>query len=134
MNPFLQECLCKYCHILCTICVQLFLFRICWPYDGDQPANAASVVAHGMGYELFEVRSGNGLLPIHRLGGRVVVGTVDSVKSEFKEVLTKARGEDGRTKRENVRKFREALMEYWKPGGESWKEIEKITDMLAGKK
>lgn len=83
-----------------------------------------------MGYELFEIRSGYGLLPIHRLGGRVPTATVESVQAEIRDVLAKARGEDGKKKRENVLKFREALAASWKTGGESWKELEKLADIL----
>ena len=87
-----------------------------------------------MGYELFEVRSGLGLLPVHRLANRSVAATVDSAKSEFRGVLERAMGEDGKVKRENARRVREALGECWKPGGEGWKEVKKITDLLSGEK
>lgn len=97
----------------------------------DQPGNAANVAfVHDMGYELFEVRSGYGLLPIHRNGNRAPAATVDSVRSEFRDVLLKARGEDGRRKRDNVLRFRTALAESWKDGGESWKELERIAKIL----
>lgn len=85
-----------------------------------------------MGYELFEVRSGHGLRPVHRLGDRVFAGSVDAVKEEMREVLMKAMGEDGSIKRQNVLRFREELRERWNPGGECWREIKRITDMLAG--
>ena len=60
-------------------------------------------------------------MPIARLGNRAPAGTVESVRAEFSDVLTKALGEDGQQKRENVRRFREALAAGWKLGGESWK-------------
>lgn len=83
-----------------------------------------------MGYELFETRSGYGLLPIHRLGNRVPVATVDALKEELRGVLEKAMGEDGEAKRENVRKFRERCAESWGAGGGNWKELERITRVL----
>lgn len=83
-----------------------------------------------MGYELFENRSGYGLHPIHRLGGRSPIATVDSLRSEFRDILLKAKGEDGRQKRENALRFRDALAEGWKPGGESWKELERLAAVL----
>ncbi|KAI5115708.1 hypothetical protein M0805_003487, partial [Coniferiporia weirii] len=43
---------------------------ICWPYESDQPTNAANIsLTHNAGYELLEVRTGNGLRPLHRLDG-----------------------------------------------------------------
>lgn len=83
-----------------------------------------------MGYELFEMRSGYGLLPIHRLSNKVPKATVDSLKEEFRDVLRQAMGKDGKIKRENVRKFREACVESWKPEGTSWKELERLTSIL----
>ena len=68
-------------------------------------------------------------MPIARLGNRAPAGTVESVRAEFSDVLTRALGEDGEQKRENVRRFREALAAGWEQGGESWKEIDKIVDV-----
>lgn len=124
-------------NILIVIPLTLFILditrRICWPFEADQPSNAANIAfTHNMGYELFEIRSEHGLLPVHRLGNRAIAATLDSVRAEIREVLTKAMGEDGRVKRANVLKFREELRECWKPGGRSWKEIARITDLLGG--
>ncbi|EJC97777.1 UDP-Glycosyltransferase/glycogen phosphorylase [Fomitiporia mediterranea MF3/22] len=104
---------------------------VCWPFDADQPNGAANIASvHNLGYELFEVRTGSGLLPIHRLGDKVPEGTVESVKREFSETLRKMRGQDGAVKRANVQKFRDAYAKLWAPGGENWDEIKKITDIL----
>ncbi|KAH8110135.1 UDP-Glycosyltransferase/glycogen phosphorylase [Phellopilus nigrolimitatus] len=100
---------------------------ICWPFDADQPSNAANLtITHGLGYELFEIRSGHGLRPVHRLGGHTPEGTVDAIEREIRDVLIKARGTDGQNKRANVKRFREALAKNWEQDGTCWNEIEKL--------
>lgn len=100
----------------------------------DQPSAAAYISStHNLGYELFEIRSGYGTRPIARLGNYSPIATVESVRKEFNDVLTKAFGEDGKQKRDNVRRFREALADGWKPGGASWKEINKIAEVILAK-
>ena len=70
--------------------------RIVWPYNTDQPLTAVHVSdVHRTGYELLEVRTGNGLKPILRTG-YTPVGTVDAVRAEARDVLRRAFGEDGR--------------------------------------
>ena len=102
-----------------------------WPFDADQPVIAVSVTfVHNLGYELFEVRTGDGLRPIHRLGDWSPEGTVEAVKREFSETILKMKGEDGATKRANAQRFRDAFAKLWAPGGENWKEIKRITDVL----
>ena len=96
---------------------------------GDQPANAAYISSvHKLGYELFEVRSGNGTLPIARLDNYAPVATVDAVRSEFNEILEKALGDDGKEKRKNVLEFQQKIAESWMPDGECWKEIDRIVE------
>lgn len=87
-----------------------------------------------MAYELFEIRSGYGLLPIHRLSNRIPEGTVTALRSEIRGVMQKAFGDDGAQKRANVENFREKLAECWEASGEGWKEIEKIVALLSGRK
>ncbi|EJC97778.1 uncharacterized protein FOMMEDRAFT_162597 [Fomitiporia mediterranea MF3/22] len=48
---------------------------------------------HNLGYELVEVRSGDGLRPIHHLGGKAPEASIESVRREFSET----RSEDERT-------------------------------------
>lgn len=81
-----------------------------------------------MGYELFEVRSGYGTLPIARLDNYTPVATVDAVRTEFKGVLEKVFGDDGKEKRKNARGLQQKIADSWKPGGVSWKEIDRIVD------
>ncbi|KAL5527981.1 hypothetical protein ACEPAG_6782 [Sanghuangporus baumii] len=104
---------------------------ICWPFDADQPTNAANIVSvHGAGYELLEVRTGQGLLPIHRLGDMAPVGTLDAVRQEAIEILTKARGKDGEAKREKAQWFMEQFAKSWEEGGQAWIDMKKLVDGL----
>ena len=78
-----------------------------WPFAADQPHNSVHVTETlGIGYELLEVRSGHGLKPIFRTG-YTPQGTIDALKREAREVLGKAFGEDGKEKRERIRRLRE---------------------------
>ncbi|PAV16814.1 UDP-Glycosyltransferase glycogen phosphorylase [Pyrrhoderma noxium] len=106
---------------------------ICCPFDADQPAIAACLSSvHNVAYELFELRSGHGLKPIHRLRNRAPEGTIDSTRKEIKEVLALAYGPDGEEKRRKARVFQHELEQGWSSinNGSSWKEIAKITEVL----
>ncbi|PAV19564.1 UDP-Glycosyltransferase glycogen phosphorylase [Pyrrhoderma noxium] len=105
---------------------------ILWPFDADQPGNAANVsVIHNAGYELYEVRNGLGLRPLHRLGDKAPEGTVEAVRREIREVLDKARGEDGKIKRENAQKISVKFSEMWdSENGSGWKDLKKIVEGL----
>lgn len=94
--------------------------------------NAANVtINHNAAFELFEVRTGEALTrPIYCLGGRVAEGTHDAVHTEAIDVFTKARGEHGRIIRENARRLGVQLVKHWAPGGDGWKELQKIVAVL----
>ena len=87
-------------------------------------------ISHNAGYELFEVRNGDGLKPIHRLGGNSPIGTVEAVRKEAREVFTRAFGEDGRTKRENAQRMSKAFARFWEEGGDGWEELKTLTSVL----
>lgn len=93
--------------------------------------NAVNVaINHKAGYELLEVRNGTGLRPMHRLGDRAPEGTIEAVRREATEILTKARGEEGLAIRKNAQKLGEELLNYWGPDGTGWKELQKIIDVV----
>ena len=131
-----RECLCK--STLVTplnsgkISIDVVvLSRICWPFEADQPANAANITfVHGAGYELFEVRSGHGLRPIHRLGDKTPAGTLEAIRQEANDLLTKARGEDGQAKRRKAQWFSEQFAKNWEEGGVAWQELKKFVESL----
>lgn len=81
-------------------------------------------------YELIEVRTGNGLKPLHR--GITPRGTIDAVEEEFRGVLKQAWSSDGQQKREKAEELRRKLSNLWDKDGESVKELRRlIADYLA---
>ncbi|KAI0745369.1 UDP-Glycosyltransferase/glycogen phosphorylase [Earliella scabrosa] len=103
---------------------------ILWPYGADQPLNAVQVADNlKIGYELLEVRSGAGLLPIYRTG-YTPKGTVEAVKAEAHEVLAKAFGEDGAKRRANLEELRRKVNSEWDDGGAAKREIVSLLDSL----
>ena len=114
--------------IFCSFCCYS---RICWPYDADQPTNAANVAfVHGAGYELFEVRNGHGLRQVHRLGDKTPDGTLEAVRQEALDVFCKARGKDGEAKRAKAQWFSEQFAKTWEEGGEGWAELGKLLEQV----
>ncbi len=94
------------------------LRRICWPIEGDQVVTSVHASVNlGVGFELIEVRSGDGLKPIHRLGGRAPKGTRAAMAAEIREVLDSARGEAGAQMRTRAEEMRNELKDSWVEGG-----------------
>ncbi|TFK89457.1 glycosyltransferase family 1 protein [Polyporus arcularius HHB13444] len=104
--------------------------QILWPFGGDQPLNAVHIADQlQIGYELIEVRTGHGLKPIYR-NGRKPVGTIEALKAEAREVLSKAFGEDGAKKRERLQALRKAVNSEWEDGGASKRDMLAFLDSL----
>ena len=104
--------------------------RIIWPFGSDQSLNAIIVSEKlQIGYELIEVRSGNGLKPICR-NGRVPAGTTDAVKAELRDVLGKAFGEDGEKMRARLAQVRKTVLGEWEDGGASKGDMVAFLDNL----
>ena len=82
------------------------------------------------GYELLEARSGLALQPMHRLGGKAPEGTVEALRKEVTDILTKARGEDGHARRANAQRLGKQFSEVWEEGGLGWKELQRFVDLL----
>ena len=103
---------------------------ILWPFNGDQPLNTVHITDNlQIGYELLEVRSGAGLLPIYRTG-YTPKGTVEAVKAEAHEVLAKAFGEDGAKRRANLEELRKKVNSEWDDGGAAKRDIISLLDSL----
>jgi len=104
---------------------------ICWPYHGDQVTNAAHLTMNlDVAYELFEVRTGNGLKAIHRTG-KAPVGTLESIRVEAMDVLGKAFGEDGKKKRANMIDLQKKILSSWSSGGASEIEMRELVDLAS---
>ena len=85
---------------------------------------------HGVGYELFEVRSGHGVDPIYRLGSKKIKGTTEAVKEEVRAVMKSARGYDGDLKRSKAQWFAEHFARSFEEGGEQCEDIKKTLDVI----
>ena len=104
--------------------------RICWPFNADQPFNAAHLVNIDVAYELFEIRDGeSGLKPIYRTG-KAPEGTVEALRREASEVLEKAFGDDGARKRAKMEQLKSAVMQAWTESGASKVALESFLDSL----
>ncbi|KDR71535.1 hypothetical protein GALMADRAFT_253868 [Galerina marginata CBS 339.88] len=105
---------------------------ICWPLLADQPINAVLTAwIHGVGYELFEGRSGHGLKPIRRLGGKKFEGTPDALREEIRVVMQSARSQDGEAKREKAQWFAKQFGAASEQGGIHYEELKKILAVIS---
>lgn len=86
---------------------------------------------HGVGYELFEGRSGHGLKPIRRLGGKKPEGTTDALKEEIRVVMESARSHDGEVKRSKAQWFAKQFAAASEPGGIHYEEVRKILAVIS---
>lgn len=60
--------------------------------------------------------------PIHRLG-RAPIGTIEAVREEADRVLEQAFGEDGATKRANMKKLQAEILNVWNEGGPARRDL-----------
>ena len=103
---------------------------ILWPFETDQPFSAVHITENlQIGYELLEVRTGDGLRPICRTGYRPK-GTVEAVKAEAREVLSKAYGKDGAQKWMKLQEIRRKVTSEWENGGSSRRDMCMFLDSL----
>ncbi|KAI0328285.1 UDP-Glycosyltransferase/glycogen phosphorylase [Cubamyces sp. BRFM 1775] len=104
--------------------------QIFWPFEADQPLNAINMTEKfKAAYELIEVRTGDGEKPSFR-NGRKPAGTIDAVKAEARDVLTKAFGEDGARKRERFLRLQQEVLSEWEEGGASRRDFMAFLDSL----
>ncbi|KAH9890054.1 UDP-Glycosyltransferase/glycogen phosphorylase [Cubamyces lactineus] len=109
-------------------CVFADVPMILWPIDADQPPNAIHLTEDlGVAYELLEVRNGAGLGTIYRTG-KTSSGTIDAVKSEILDVLARAYGPDGETKRVRLSELKSVFKGAWEQDGEAWKDLVAFLD------
>ena len=62
--------------------------------------------------------------------GRVPVATVDAVKSEMRDILERAYGEEGARKRANILNLRKTLQAAWSENGVARREVEALLDAI----
>ena len=105
------------------------IYRICWPFATDQQTNAIQLRQLGVAYELLEVRTGHGLRPIYRLG-RAPKGTLEALREELDDILSKAFGEDGKNKRRKVEEVGRQLRHAWDEGGLARRNLEDFANAV----
>ena len=93
---------------------------------GDQPSSAAHVTENlHAGFELFQVRSGDGLKPVHR-NGLTPAGTREAVGIEVRQTIDLCRSEKGQEIRINAEKLKIKFANAWEEDGAARKEIRKF--------
>uniref|UniRef100_A0A0W0EZ46 Glycosyltransferase family 1 protein n=1 Tax=Moniliophthora roreri TaxID=221103 RepID=A0A0W0EZ46_MONRR len=95
---------------------------ICWPISAEQPLNAALLsIKFKAVFELIEVRRGeHGTKKPYRCGdGPAPKFTVDSVREEMRDLLTKLNADEGRVVRANFESLSDKLAMSWDDGGEA---------------
>ena len=109
-----------------VILISLPFRRICWPINADQPAAAAHVTENSRAaFELFQVRSGNGLKRIHR-NGLTPEGTREAVGIEVRQTIDLCRGEKGQELRKNAEEFKVKFAKAWDEDGNARQEIRRF--------
>ena len=102
-----------------------------FPHLGDQPVAAAHVTENlHAGFELFQVRSGNGLKPIYR-NGLTPAGSREAVGIEVRQTIDLCRGEKGQEIRDNAEKLKAKFAKSWEEDGAARQEIRKFLDKYA---
>ena len=103
--------------------VFIFFKRICWPITADQPAAAAHLSENlNVAFELYQVRTGDGLKPLAR-NGLAAEGTREAVGNEIRQIIDLCRSEKGRVMRSNAEKIKEKFAKAWEDDGAARQEI-----------
>ena len=98
---------------------------------GDQPVTAAHVTENlHAGFELFQIRSGEGLKPLHR-NGLTPTGSREAVGIEVRETIDLCRSEKGQEIRGNAEKLKVKFAEAWEEDGAARQEILNFLDKYA---
>ena len=101
-------------------------FRIFFPLLGDQPIAAAHVTGNlHAGFELFQVRSGEGLKPLHR-NGLTPAGSREAVGIEVRQTIDLCRSDKGQEIRRNAEKLKVKFAKAWHEDGTARQEIRKF--------
>jgi len=99
---------------------------ICWPIISDQPIGAIHLTENlNVAFELFQVRTGQGLKPIYR-NGITPEGTREAVGIEIRQTIDLCRSEKGRELRSNAEKLKVQFATAWEEDGPARQEIRKF--------
>ena len=120
---------CKYFLRFTTI--YLIFCRILFPHLGDQPVAAAHVSENlHAGFELFQVRSGKGLMPIYR-NGLTPAGSREAVGIEVRQTIDLCRSEKGQEMRDNAEKLKVKFAKAWEEDGAARQDFLNFLDKYA---
>ncbi|KAF5368678.1 hypothetical protein D9757_010226 [Collybiopsis confluens] len=100
---------------------------IYWPFSADQPYNAARTCQLDAGFELIEVRTGEvGTQKPYRFkdSSHPPSFTVSAAREEFKLLLQRIDGEEGRVVRSNFERLGGLMDETWNKGCEARENLE----------
>ena len=102
------------------------------PFQGDQPVAAAHVTENlHAGFELFQIRSGEGLKPIYR-NGLTPVGSREAVGIEVRRIIDLCRSEKGQEIRSNAEMLKVKFAKAWEEDGAARHAIRRFLDRYAG--
>ena len=100
--------------------------RICWPITADQPAAAAHLTENlNVAFELYQVRTGDGLKPLAR-NGLAAEGTREAVGIEIRQTIDLCRSEKGQLMRSNAEQLKVKFAKAWEDDGTAKQEIRKV--------
>ena len=103
-----------------------FPYRICWPISADQPPAAPHLTENlNVAFELYQVRTGDGLKPLAR-NGLAAEGTREAVGVEIRQTIDLCRGEKGQVKRSNAEQLKVKFAKAWEEDGTARQEIRKV--------
>ena len=108
-----------------------FFGRIFFPLLADQPVAAAHVTENlHAAFELFQVRSGEGLKPLHR-NGLTPAGSREAVGIEVRQTIDLCRSEKVQEIRSNAEKLKLEFTKAWEEDGAARQEIRKFLHKYA---
>ena len=106
----------------------MLCYRLAWPLFADQPDNAALLsLKLDVAYQLIEARTGEPGLKFLKRGVQPT-GTVEALRHETREILQKARGEDGKLKRKNAKDIQKKMKAAWNDNGEATTELRRLLE------
>jgi hypothetical protein len=106
--------------------IYYFFGRIFFPLAADQPVAAVHVTENlHAGFELFQVRNGEGLKPLHR-NGLTPAGSREAVGIEVRQTVDLCRSEKGQEIRSNAEKLKVQFAKAWEEDGAARQEIRKF--------
>jgi len=99
---------------------------ICWPIAVDQPTAAAHLTENlNVAFELFQVRTGDGLKPLAR-NGIAAEGTREAVGIELRQTIDLCRSETGQVMKNNAEQLKLKFAKAWEDDGIARQEIRKF--------